>query len=487
MAELLNNPDTAPSLQRMFALLDQGIQANPQLQNFALTLVPSLSPTQANGALRPSPVNTNLEDMASKLPKGLRVEDLKPPPSKRSKGKAGNANGTGNASSPITMSTPDPKTPLNLVGIDSPGQSSSSAKKASQGQVQAQGQGKRKRQASIAVKPSSGETPDPNTEFLSMGLDLTSSATNMADHKPFFDAQTALLKGEVADPWSALTSALEDWQAAKVASGDVLPGSQNGAGAGASLGEALGLYPPANTVNASTDLNSSSINMAQLPQPNSLVNLTLSNLGLNLPMSLASGSGSSGNGTGASSGGPIALQANANATAVEDADDLFDRFMDFSDASASGIGSSSEFYLYPTPELLRDGDDPAESSDNFSPESSSARATRDRGGEREIVQTPQNHLHGKAVGVSPVAMFDFGTGTGASAGAGTGTGAGVDGTPRSSSSLTANRTGGGGAIEASPGSKAFNGGLFWDDLEDGDEGFDVGYGIGAGVGVGVRG
>jgi hypothetical protein len=177
MSELLSNPETAPSLQRLLAAVEQG----------PASVGPASAPRQ-------SPA---MEDLASKLPKGLRVEDLKPPPSKRQKNKSGQ--------SPAVQTPDNPKTPS--VAADSPAgiPGSAQSKKGVPGAATA-GNNKRKRQASNAAGL---KTP----KFVAPAIPKIETSEDPR-HKAFFEAQAALANG-TADPWAALTSAIEDFQAAR--------------------------------------------------------------------------------------------------------------------------------------------------------------------------------------------------------------------------------------------------------------------------------
>jgi hypothetical protein len=169
MSEMLSNPETAPSLTRLLAAVEQG-------------------PSSVGGSMtRQSPA---MEDLAAKLPKGLRVEDLKPPPSKRQKGKSGQ-------SPAVQGQTPDPKTPS--IAADSPAglPGSANSKKA----VPTANANKRKRQTSNAA--ALNKTP----KFAAPAIPKIETTEDIR-HKAFFEAQAALANG-TADPWSALTSAME--------------------------------------------------------------------------------------------------------------------------------------------------------------------------------------------------------------------------------------------------------------------------------------
>jgi hypothetical protein len=489
LLELVNNPETSPSMQRMFAMLDQATGVNPALMSFSFNAPgssQSQSQNQHQNQVKPSPgVNTvNLEEMASKLPKGLRVEDLKPPPAKRSKNKSGN----GNASSPITIQTPEARTPKTPGGMDSPGiggSSASATKRQGLAQAQAQGQGqnaKRKRQSSVAIKSgakeykpdmssgtgtgSSNMTGNVNANGNLLGMNLASdanfinqlSANNLAEeNRPFFDAQSAMSRGDVDDPWSVLTSAMEDWQAARLGN-SASRGSISGNGTGgraAGLTEALGLFPP----NNSNMLNN---------QPNPSTNLALSNLAMSMSMSMPMPMTMSGPNTNTNSVSVSVVDPMMDDNTYQD---VFDQFMDFSDVGLSSTnpaiaGSSSvgkEFFLYPTPELLGDTDadendhDTSSSLDELSP--GVALSKRDG-----MVQTPVHAqlsgLPGHPSSASPgdkegttTATFRNGSGSSPSSG--------LEGGRRT-------------IVVSSPGSKAFNSCLFWD--QEDDTGFGTGMG-----------
>jgi hypothetical protein len=175
MSEMLSNPETAPSLTRLLAAVEQG-------------------PSSVGGSMtRQSPA---MEDLAAKLPKGLRVEDLKPPPSKRQKGKSGQ-------SPAVQGQTPDPKTPS--IAADSPAglPGSANSKKA----VPTANANKRKRQTSNAA--ALNKTP----KFAAPAIPKIETTEDIR-HKVFFEAQAALANG-TADPWSALTSAMEEFEKAQ--------------------------------------------------------------------------------------------------------------------------------------------------------------------------------------------------------------------------------------------------------------------------------
>jgi len=170
---MLSNPDTAPSLTRLLAAVEQ-------------------PPSSVGAGARQSPA---MEELASKLPKGLRVEDLKPPPSKRQKGKSGQ-------SPAMQGQTPDPKTPS--IAADSPAGMPGSANSKKPMAVG----NKRKRQTSNAAALS--KTP----KFLAPAIPkIETASTEDIRHKAFFEAQAALANG-TADPWSALTSAMEEYEKA---------------------------------------------------------------------------------------------------------------------------------------------------------------------------------------------------------------------------------------------------------------------------------
>jgi hypothetical protein len=175
MSELLSNPETAPSLTRLLAAVESGP-----------------SSVGAPSAPRQSPA---MEDLASKLPKGLRVEDLKPPPSKRQKGKSGQS---------PAVQTPDnnPKTPSNLA--DSPANIPGSGSKKPTNINAANNKRKRNASNAAAIK-----TP----KFVAPAIPKVESVEEN-QHRMFFEAQIGLANG-TADPWAAITSAIEDFEKAQ--------------------------------------------------------------------------------------------------------------------------------------------------------------------------------------------------------------------------------------------------------------------------------
>lgn len=177
MSELLSNPESAPSLTRLLAAVESGP-----------------SSVGAPSAPRQSPA---MEDLASKLPKGLRVEDLKPPPSKRQKGKSGQS---------PAVQTPDnnPKTPSNLA--DSPANIPGSGSKKPTNTTAAGNNNKRKRNASNAAAI---KTP----KFVAPAIPKTESVEE-SQHRAFFEAQLGLANG-TADPWAAIASAIEEFEKAQ--------------------------------------------------------------------------------------------------------------------------------------------------------------------------------------------------------------------------------------------------------------------------------
>lgn len=206
MSELYSNPETHASLSRLVQAVEEA--------------GPSTGSAPAVGAALPRQSPAALEDMASKLPKGLRVEDLKPPPTKRQKGKAG-AQGPGQSPS---VQTPDPKTPS--VAADSPipvpGSATSANKKAAAGA----GANKRKRQASTTQPPKTGAAAAARSAAAAAALAPMSEIKPplppvqaqviepVNEYKVFFDAREALENG-ASDPLDALSQALKDLEAAQ--------------------------------------------------------------------------------------------------------------------------------------------------------------------------------------------------------------------------------------------------------------------------------
>jgi hypothetical protein len=173
--QVASTPEGQLQIQRMNELLDS---ARPQS-----TSMP--------------PPSSVAEDIASKLPKGLRVEDLKPPPAKRQKGAAGKA-------SPAAA-TPEAKTPLGDSPVP-PG--SASSKKG----------GKRKRQESTskpaAPQPAAARTPilppppPPPAKGNALGINLDVVEAEIQEHAPFFSAYNAL-RAPVLPVESTPTSTLD--------------------------------------------------------------------------------------------------------------------------------------------------------------------------------------------------------------------------------------------------------------------------------------
>lgn len=134
--------------------------------------------------------------LIANMPKGLRVEDLKPPPSKRAKGKAG-ANGS--PASGAAAPTPEAaKTPASHIA-DSPIATSSPAGPAKKGGA------KRKRGATVTVKEdskdgmareSTGATPSghmpPPPAPQPVEILPTPAEIEAAQHRAFFKARSEL-------------------------------------------------------------------------------------------------------------------------------------------------------------------------------------------------------------------------------------------------------------------------------------------------------
>ncbi|ORX34790.1 hypothetical protein BD324DRAFT_635028 [Kockovaella imperatae] len=191
--QMLLTPEGQATLQRILPPLEILLQQ----QNVAGSMAP------------PSTVPAS-EEIAAKLPKGLRMEDLKPPPSKRPRGNNGRSsmgNNAGSPASPAFVSTPETaRTP------GSPAVTGSNKRSAST---------KRKRQPSRPI-----DMPMPGGADNALGI-------NLDEHAPFFAAHDAIRSqgtpGSSSAPsdtsamWSSLMSALDAYQANPAAPNDALP------------------------------------------------------------------------------------------------------------------------------------------------------------------------------------------------------------------------------------------------------------------------
>jgi len=270
--------------------------------------------TESLEAARPASLNSNMppptalpEDIATKLPKGLRVEDLKPPPAKRQKGTGGTPSGSGN------VATPEAKTPIAPADSPVPPNSASSKKG-----------GKRKRQESTSragaqatpdVKPTppqSFRVPAPPAKDNALGINLDVAESEVQANAQFFAAYNALR----GDAKSSYGGSEEMW---------------------ANLINAVNQYEadPSNHSVAASDITMA---LAQAANPSANANGVLSSLtGLN------------------TLGGMSALARGGNE------DDLFEQFID-----QSKVDDTPSAWTLPTPELFRansreDDDDSPES------------------------------------------------------------------------------------------------------------------------------
>lgn len=217
MSELYSNPETAQSLSRLIATIDQTPSA----------VGPPSLPRQSPAAI---------EDMVSKLPKGLRVEDLKPPPAKRQKGKPGQS---------PSVQTPDPKTPS--VAADSPAAipgSAQSGKKA----TGAAGANKRKRQMSTINAPKNIKADSSLlTALPSKHAPTTQQSGERNEYKVYSDARNALENGTV-DAIDALAAALSEFEAAQTEA------STRPISTSATIVSNFGVFPSRNEPNKSSTL-----------------------------------------------------------------------------------------------------------------------------------------------------------------------------------------------------------------------------------------
>lgn len=188
-SELYSNPETAQSLAKLIAAVDAAPPA----------VGPPSLPRQSPAAI---------EDMASKLPKGLRVEDLKPPPAKRQKGKAGQS---------PSVQTPDPKTPS--VAADSPAPipgSAQSGKKPTGAAAAAAANNKRKRQASSTAVPKAAksEVLASMTAVPVKAPQIVQPVEERNEYQILQDTRNALEDGSL-DPIDALAAALAEFESAQ--------------------------------------------------------------------------------------------------------------------------------------------------------------------------------------------------------------------------------------------------------------------------------
>lgn len=195
------------------------IMATPEGHARLQKLMAAVEAVQPSLTSSMPPPTTLPEDIASKLPKGLRVEDLKPPPAKRQKGTAGKASPSqsGNAA------TPEAKTPVG--NAESPAAPSSSSKKGAAGS-------KRKRQPSTSRTPSQlaadikndmakmqAPPVEPAKDNM-LGINLDSVEAEIQNAAPFLAAYDALRPeaGEsnlagTDEIWSALIAAVDEYNA----------------------------------------------------------------------------------------------------------------------------------------------------------------------------------------------------------------------------------------------------------------------------------
>jgi hypothetical protein len=192
-SELYSNPETAQSLSKLIATVDGAPS----------TVGPPSLPRQSPAAI---------EEMASKLPKGLRVEDLKPPPAKRQKGKPGQS---------PSIQTPDPKTPS--VAADSPAPIPGSAQSGKKATGPA-ATNKRKRQASSTAVPKTVKSETlASMTTVPIKTPAVQPVEERNEYKVMYDARTALEDGTL-DPLEALTAALNDFESAQAEySSSVIP------------------------------------------------------------------------------------------------------------------------------------------------------------------------------------------------------------------------------------------------------------------------
>ena len=186
-SELYSNPETAQSLAKLIATVD-AIQA---------AAGPPSLPRQSPAAI---------EEMASKLPKGLRVEDLKPPPAKRQKGKPGQS---------PSVQTPDPKTPS--VAADSPAPipgSAQSGKKPTGAAAAANNKRKRQVSSTAVPKAAKSEVLANMTAVPIKAPPVIQPVEERNGYKVLSDTRAALEDGSL-DPIEALAAAMAEYESAQ--------------------------------------------------------------------------------------------------------------------------------------------------------------------------------------------------------------------------------------------------------------------------------
>ncbi|CAD6589693.1 MAG: hypothetical protein TREMPRED_005475, partial [Tremellales sp. Tagirdzhanova-0007] len=180
--QVSSTPESSADLQRIFAVLDQ----------------PSMPPPDTAIASR------------------LRVEDLKPPPAKRTKVRQEGASPSPNALYTASGSNQDKSsTPANEATRSQPGQRKSP----------------RQMVADVGTPNGAQSMPDSSHEPVSenaLGIDLDMKRADMVEqteiiqHEPFFSTYNAMRLGPASttDVFSALTSALQEKQEAQGTSGE---------------------------------------------------------------------------------------------------------------------------------------------------------------------------------------------------------------------------------------------------------------------------
>ena len=228
----LTHPEFGPNLQRYYAVIDSSSYPNGPNPTPPISGPPINANAGPSSAPKPpTPMVSKPDEISSRLPPGLRVEDLKPPPPRR--GKKANQPPT-----PVSTSTPAPvaQTPGKTPQNDSPAQPAS---------VKRSESSKRKREATGAKADHKSPVPPPiassdqSTKRRKSGAGGTSPRTATAqtsnhrgapaptgenalqiDFKPdeqaqenarFFDALKSLQEGadtSSIDPLQALSDAL---------------------------------------------------------------------------------------------------------------------------------------------------------------------------------------------------------------------------------------------------------------------------------------
>lgn len=205
-------------LNNIFKALASSADGQAHLQKVT-TALDSAQPALSSSMPPPTSLP---EDIAAKLPKGLRVEDLKPPPAKRQKGTAGR----GSPAQSGTAGTPEAKTPVGTA--DSPAAAPGSSSKKSS----AAAGGKRKRQASTSRTPVAQQVAEVKENLAKqearavqpaknnmLGINIDRVEAEVQENAPIFAAYDAL-RSDSTDAtagsdeiWASLIAAVDQYNA----------------------------------------------------------------------------------------------------------------------------------------------------------------------------------------------------------------------------------------------------------------------------------